>query len=1123
MQTQARIGTSLNAVELRKKIIDFLQAEIIGPSPAFPAVQPNGEEILRPMESPKDRYGAAILFPRKAAQQTQEVAAAADDSKISEADEIEEGNGTPVRNEESNNVSVEAPDQTEQEVALANEYLPSAMGLTALVRVPEVLCVEVSTARYEKLPLAVGKDTHYWFRRPLNVTVEIHRSELEGERTKVLEKKLSHNDEDLHLSIHLVSRPYPPKSSETRARLITFTAVNNHIAGGSMPSNEDCFFQFRFCVRSADNGLCFLPYPDQLIDLDDPEVAALALLYRHVHVYAIGHGCAPEWNNAVSGMVSEIRTESMPIYDVKPIKPTELPDVSLGMRELSEGSSQLILSTGSKLADLYEAWLKKQNDKLSATNLSTKLLEAATKNFQSCNECLQRIRRGVEILNKDGSALEAFRLMNKSMLMQQAHYRLSSKNIRRWKQNQRVLSLESRYTTPDYQASAACWRPFQLGFVLMNIDSIVNADSGDRKLVDIIWFPTGGGKTEAYLGLAAFAMFFRRLKNPKNGGTCAIMRYTLRLLTAQQFQRAASLICACELMRRKSDRLGSEPFTIGLWVGGAVTPNTGSDAVKCLSDLERGSAQNKFIVLSCPWCGSQMGPVKVGTKTVCKGYQKISGSKVELRCEDPDCEFSGKLPLSVIDQELYENPPSLLIGTVDKFAMMTWDPRTGVFFGRGRGADPPDLIIQDELHLISGPLGSMVGLYESLIELLSRRKGIPAKIVASTATISRASEQVRALYGRDSALFPPQCLKAGDSFFAFEDKEAQGRTYVGVFATALPSHTTSQVRSVAALLQAVKYFNAASSDAMDAFWTLIGYYNSIRELGHAVTLLTSDVTEQLRVLYSRYGMRKEFPDLVPLRRYINRHDELTSRVHSSELPAKLQALFTPYDGAEPTDAVDVCLATNMIQVGLDVSRLSLMLMQGQPKATSEYIQASSRIGREAPGLVVVNYCTSKPRDRSHFEHFRQYHQSLYRWVEPTSVTPFALPVCDRALHAIVIALVRLWGGSELSEHPVPPPDKDLQRKICGLLLDRVNCCEPEEYSAVERMLKEIFSRWEDGLATKYGEFKKMAAEPVPLMYPAGTAALPEWEGRSYETPSSMRAVDADCEAKPIASYPFGEQ
>ena len=542
-----------------------------------------------------------------------------------------------------------------------------------------------------------------------------------------------------------------------------------------------------------------------------------------------------------------------------------------------------------------------------------------------------------------------------------------------------------------------------------------------------------------------------------------------------------------------------------------------------------GDKENPFIVLSCPWCGVQMGPVKDGKRTRVKGYRKLTGpNRVRLICEDPNCEFShGEgLPLQIIDEHIYQSPPTLVVGTVDKFAMMPWNPSCRSLFGIGNDTNsPPDLIIQDELHLISGPLGSMVGHYETVIDALTERDTaqgkLHAKIVASTATISRADDQVRRLYGgRQSCLFPAQGLRAGDSFFAEENVDVPGRLYCGVFATGLPSLTSTEIRVLASLLQTTAALDVDSPAELDPYWTLMVYFNSIRELGHAATLVKADIPEYMSVICRRLGLSRTWSEEAgKKRRWINQDMELTSRVQNSEITEYMDRLFSRYPGSSGEWPVDVCLATNMIQVGLDVSRLSLMSIIGQPKTTSEYIQASSRVGRsvEGPGLVVTILSPTKPRDRSHIEHFRSFHQSIYRHVEPTSVTPFALPVAERALHALVILLL-VFGGLGTNRSPDPPPSAELEKRIRKTIIDRVKRVEPEETSRVDQVLDSIFDEWQRLPTDTYGYFNDPGNE-VPMMYPSGTHPKDAWDNRSYQTPSSMRNVDASCNAAPISTYP----
>jgi hypothetical protein len=1125
-------------LDARDFLVDFLRKELVGPAPGHPAIQLDGEEILRPQDPPRQRYGAGILFPMRTRVLRQDETAAEEDdvgdADSPEPDEIVErpGNGGDDAVEVGPG---ENPPDTDQDVTLANEFLPSAMGLTALVEISEYLRIDATAGLYEHEELKWetrrdrdGREFYpkAWWRRPIARSVDLSAAELLGERTVILEKPVLEENGQAALAMHVVSRPYPQSAHPQRTRLITFTLINRRLRETRTPDNSDCFFQCGFVVRSPDGQACFLSYPERLHDPEDLEELSLQLLYMHRQTFAVGHGCAPEWSDPDGGRTTLIRTEVLPTYEIKPVLPAQVEGLELRMVDLAFGNPGVGTALCTKLADEYEAWISAREQEIALSELSPTLRETGRRHMRNCRECLRRMREGVTLLDQNPDVALAFRLMNEAMLMQQVHYRISSQETRSWISGPSGLELEAPFNRPSYDDPERKWRPFQLAFILMNLRAMADQDCEARDIVDVIWFPTGGGKTEAYLGLSAFSMFLRRLRNPKHAGTSILMRYTLRLLTTQQFQRASSLICACEFIRRREpERLGLEPFSIGLWVGGEVTPNTEEDAVRTLRQLLSGRGVNKFIMLSCPWCGAAMGPQQVGRSTRCKGYRKLAHpARVRLICEDPDCDFSSNagLPLAVIDEHIYESPPTLLLGTVDKFAMLAFQPSARRLFGIDTPYPPPELIIQDELHLISGPLGSMVGHYETVIDALcvgevdGRRKR--AKIIASTATISRAESQVKGLYGRQAFLFPPQALKAGDSFFAEEREDEVGRLYIGVFASALPSHVTAQVRTMGALLQAPRLFEASSAESIDPYWTMMGYFNSLRELGHAATLIRADIREFLNAMWDRLGLRLETVKSsgTDPRRFINRDVELTSRVQSSEIPGILQQLFVSYDGSMPGEAIDVCFATNMIQVGLDIPRLSLMTIVGQPKTTSEYIQASSRVGRDIrrPGIVVINYNPFKPRDRSHYEHFRSYHHSIYQHVEPTSVTPFAVPVRERALHALVVILCRFWGDEALRARPSHPPDDRLVQRIKEALRERVMSADPDEWSRTEELIDTIVRKWSSAPPPRYGGFGP-PSEEMPLLYPAGGQRHPLWYDWPYPTPTSMRNVDADCAARPL--------
>ena len=807
------------------------------------------------------------------------------------------------------------------------------------------------------------------------------------------------------------------------------------------------------------------------------------------------------------------------------------------------------------LCDKYEEWIVSLESE--AKGIEPVYKETANRHIDNCRKCLNRMRNGIHLLQENRIVRTAFQYMNQAMLMQQLHYNLP---LQKWEnaENDEFRLINGTTILPEPDAPETWydrenrvygkWRPFQLAFILINLESMADRQSPEREIVDLIWFPTGGGKTEAYLGLSAYTIFIRRLMNRDDSGTAILMRYTLRLLTAQQYERASSLICACEVIRREHpDLFGDTRISIGLWVGVSTTPNDMAKAVKAYEDLYNNKTDvNPFVILKCPWCGAQMGPEK-GLKGI-PGYKKIVGrhgkKTFSFVCSNTagGCDFSDKntpLPLHVIDEDIYSSTPTLLLGTVDKFAMLPFRPSAQGLFGyyNGEKITSPDLIIQDELHLISGPLGSMVGHYETLIDelctLRTKDRAIKPKIIASTATISRAKEQCNALYacGTDKVFqFPPSGLVAGNSFFAYEDTEKNGRQYVGILASGSSSDATTAIRLYASLLYGAKEMKVDNPEERDPYWTNMGYYNSIRELGQARTWIRADIDNYLDVIYKRrfYDKLYSKEEYRNKRRYIWRDEELTSRIPGDKVTASLANLNIRYDGnnknASGEYPIDICLATNMISVGLDVSRLGLMTVSGQPKTTSEYIQATSRVGRNiasAPGIVFVIYRPGHPRDKSHYEHFREYHSKLYCSVEPTSVTPFSAPVRERALHAIMIGMMRLEQDSNYNDGKPKIPDQAMVDHVKAVIGNRINDIEPDELDAATERMKWVLNHWEDYQPDVWSPRYKQDlsyTNDVPLMYPAGSHKNNAWGKAGIETPTSMRSVDSSCEAEIASRY-----
>lgn len=888
----------------------------------------------------------------------------------------------------------------------------------------------------------------------------------------------------------------------------------------------------------------------------DEEEESLDLLYRNKKNYATGHGVSTAQYVDDNGK-GEILTTFLPRY--------EIPSMSFEIEDLSEKESNEILSMKNlsdisvlskedklknlkSLVSLYDKWIEDLEREID--ELDIKFKNAANKHITECKISSNRIKKGIDLIEKNEKVYIAFSLMNRVLLMQRVHSNVKERYPDSVIDDIRSLSkelkekLKREFPKFDYKSievQKAKWRPFQIGFILMCIESIVDSNCKDRDIVDLIWVPTGGGKTEAYLGLSAFTIFLRRLKNPKNGGgTTILMRYTLRLLAAQQFIRASIMICACELIRREGKyNLGKEKITIGLWIGSNQTPNSKKCAKKYWDELKEKSQNkfdldikkdknNKFQLLKCPWCGTKLEKDYVfdeeeknirkrdkGIEVGLWGY-KFNGKTNKIFCPEEQCPFENELPVQIVDECIYENPPTLLFGTVDKFAMITWVENASRLFALDEANNnfSPELIIQDELHLISGPLGTIVGLYETVIDAMCSEKGIKPKIIASTATIRRAKDQCDQLYIRDVKQFPSPGLSAEDSFFTKENTKAPGRMYVGLLPTG-KTLTTTQVRLMSALTNRVKMLDIPE-EVKSEYWTLVCYFNTLKELGMTNSLIQADIQDNINIVSKRLLKRREARKLYNV-------TELTSRKTANEINKTLDNLENNYSSKNIDNkrySIDVLLASNMISVGVDVSRLNLMMVLEQPKLTAEYIQATSRVGRKNPGLVFTLYSPSRSRDKSHYEMFHDYHQSFYKHVEPTSITCFSEPAIDRMLHSVFIAMIRhiLGLASEDSAQCFDTNVYNIE-KIKNIIIDRVSNLldrtnvskeiKSSELDYIKNKLDEIIKEWENKIRylqeeekLKYSKGKEEKYEEN-LIKPFGKKG----GNGEFETLQSMRNVD----------------
>lgn len=1029
----------MNSQEVRSRVVEALRLDLVGPESSHPFAH----ELLP--ESPSRWYLTGFLVPCTASTEqrsdetsTEEIAAGSDVNATDDAN---------------------APDRD----AARKSFLPSSMGLSVLVpagvtqldavvawgdyeyespdKDPEpedkpteeveppeegTPAVEEGHPKYVTEPAAQKRKGYR--RRPREESVAIT---LPNDLGKAFELTVPNSN---GLSLTVTIRNVTGTAAKTGRLPPGTRSVSVFLVNRRPPNAERAYRAFVFQAElTLGSTAGFVPRPD-LRDghsgegADDWDEQVADLQYRDVFEFAVGHGVSATAVRDGSNC-RVVKTTWMPQSEVERVVPSDIPGVELGMEALGtmkDGEDAKAKLT--PLVPLYRAWIETQRTTLSALEPQQK--KTAGDLLVQAGYAATRIEAGINALD-DPEVLDAFRIANRTMA-----------------QAARRREAIQRQVEPDTVAPPR-WRPFQLAFILMTLRSIADPLHGERQVVDLLFFPTGGGKTEAYLGLAAFTMVLRRLRHPgmRSAGMSVLMRYTLRLLTLDQLGRAAALICALELEREKDTaKLGEWPFEIGLWVGSAATPNRmgaqgdtgpGSDRTayrkwRQFKTNDRNPAP--IPIETCPWCG---------TKFTRDSFWLVPNQKkpdnLTVRCVNHLCAFSGDraLPILGVDEPIYRRLPAFLIATVDKFAALPWTGQTGALFGlverfdehgfygacdTGRGKalggplPPPELIIQDELHLISGPLGTIAGVYETAIEALATRsigdKLLKPKIIASTATVRRAEPQIRALFERSQvAIFPQPGPDRRDSFFARVEAASvtPARLYVGL---AAPGRSLKVVllRASLALLGAAQTLYEQEGgkknrqNAVDPYMTLLGYFNSLRELGGSRRI----VEDEVRTRVSQYGRRRR---LEPEDRLFSDRSigyevlELTSRVSTSEVAASKRRLALSFSEDE---RVDVALATNMISVGLDIVRLGLMAVLGQPKTSAEYIQATSRVGRDPakPGLVVTLLNVHKPRDRSHYERFETYHATFYRAVEATSVTPFSPRALDRALAAALVALCR---------------------------------------------------------------------------------------------------------------------
>ncbi len=1251
---------------MRSRFVSDLTKDLLGP-------RRGSEEILPSADEPKNEYLIGQLHPlspdkARIPEDDAEILAATDGGEEDNEDEV------------VNSTSVDSGRNFRR--------IPSSFGISFVLRdspQKDDFRICVSWARY-----SLAEDGN-WKRTPryLVASFDPDRDQFEDER------------HELFLNIKVT----PLRDGRTKVTVYIGSRVQPARMG--IVGSADIIFQPELRIR--------LKRPESLAELgsagftsDDPEWKIATRQYSHLGVLARGHLCGAYWRTIdpqqnvpmeppqsspfvwVDGhhflaqdeslhdfLNPDLRTDFLPMYSAPAPSfewdPRWSPAPTLSARRLSECTDRASLrGMTAPLAQHYRTWIEELRSNIVAGN---PLEQTDREICKRHDEALRRIIDGIEFLMHDSSAFITFLFMNKAMDLQAG-----------W----------ARGNTDEM-----LWRPFQLAFILMTIRSTVTSVH-EREICDIIWFPTGGGKTEAYLGLTAFACAYRRLTSKPDhdghrggDGTAILSRYTLRLLTIQQFRRALRMIAACEVLRlRGTDGRtgwrpngvlageewiwGRSPFSIGLWVGGTVTPNrmegkgwgdSPSGALYLLSGYPKEGEADPAQIINCPCCRTilslpveglqagdheihfyilgnpNIGPnthealstnqVKVHSVSARRhpsgkvhnlslhfsfdtvitpaafqrwwaevaerllgvqlasfnasrpGYIRIQGGRqgkttdYEIRCPNPECDlnketYREKTPASqgrwawtnchplfhdsndttrsfgipiraiTVDEKLYAFPPTMVVSTCDKIANTAWTEEAATLFGHARsynprngfsqasaaqsrasvpfnGFLPPMLVIQDELHLLEGPLGSMFGLYESAVDYLCSRP----KYIASSATIRNAAEQVSALMARSATVFPPVSTDVSGGFFlrvseahpldeGTTDRKKAGRLFLGL---AFPGRATQtpMLRIWGRLLQTAKDLQVEGADEteLDYFWTLIGYFNAIRELAAGESLWRQDIPQYLDKLASRGEARE--------RRVISAikgegFQNLSSQTASSALPGILSSMER---GLPQGDALDAVATTSMFGTGVDVTRLSMMVIHGQPKSASAYIQAVGRIGRERAGLAVVFFRVSKPRDLNHYEYFTGYHRRLPVSVEPITVKPLAPRAIDRVLGPLIVVLLR--NARAIAGHALPT---SIESEEGGILAHHV---EPEIWVHLRTLFQDrwnwqperrrpvlnVFLDYVSSKIERWQEFsRRRESRNEPLKYDDGQVAVLGGSDNTTgeyvypNTPKSLREVEA---------------
>lgn len=1083
--------------------------------PTGPWVGPNGEEVLP--DPPKNIYVVGTLGP----------------SMLRTA--VEEGNGLDVEVMEEaqtavtiagdfattdvSSVLADADGEEELEAYEENELGAEQESIGVSVRLDnDVATLEVSLngGAYSEIVVSEAKSA-WWIRRDISF-VGVFDANVSSQQDFV--------DGEIEIQIGVEVR-----RDVNNTKVCTVWARNK---GDRTSTFAEATRKTLFQVRlSAEFGSAPHPYAP----FNTRQTDSLDLLYQTVTLFSIGHGCDSSVQRTETGY--RVSTVSMPVVKVKGLTPDISRDgvsYAVGMDDLGQMNSTAVEAIEKLIVD-YEKWIAERSREV--VQLDAVLQSIGGRHIAECERYLRDIKDGWNLVQSDVDVSQCLRDASSAMSLQRIGSGASLRSVEFSRDGSLTVIGQSPHLSPAVQSY---WRPFQIAFILASLRKTIDTTHVNRDEVDVIWMPTGGGKTEAYLGLAAFVILWEKLFQVRSGrvneqNTKVLMRYTLRLLTVQQIQRATSLICALELTRKVSpERYGTSEVRIGAWLGNKVTPGTRKAAEKEFKTAIKDGTDLTFITRKCPWCGAQMGVVH---KNQISGYKlsvmpQTGVVRVVVFCPDTTCPFSlhtvttkqhaeieRGLPIYEVDEDVYQGAPDFVVGTVDKIARISWKPESQRLFGLSRGTrkfDPPRLFIQDELHLIAGPLGSIDGLFEVMLEHLCVVDNGRAPIfVAATATTKNYEEQVQGLYARRSRVVPPPGLSIEDSFFAVEDPNSDGKTYVAVSSGGHSGATNLQTVVLSVLSHQPPALELVGADP-DPYWTNVAFFSSRRALGLLTSAVETSLKSRLNYMNALSGIRTGLPEPGKIRRatrYIRPVRELTAT--SSEDVGKVLADLEIKNTED--HSVDLCFATSMIEVGLDVPRLGLMTVMGQPKSSSQYIQVTGRVGRHhsAPGLVVTVLNSRIARDRAHYEGFTAWHERLYASVESASVTPFTTRALEKSAPSVLTALCRILGNTG-------SPSSDAAAywaQANTVLTTRAGALGGVSTSNLQSVLHSLLLMISDPDVAAMKWTTEDSEKSEPFAYSMGYSDRPS--RAHWRILNSMRSVDQDANMKafPSGQVPIG--